>query len=590
MATPKPKPIRTQAAVSSQLSLKPDKDPIEKKVYTADYPFNNSRGDADVILEAEKGTDVVQFYVHRAVLRIASAFFDDMFSLPQPASPVAEPTKSSVEYALPIVPVTERPEALDHLLRMCYPVPTIPLLTVPFLSPVLGAALKYEMTETVRVLKDTLVTLSQTSPLDVFAEACTHSLEDVAQRAAAAFCTVSTSQFFASSPCHPLSEYTPSMDNITASSYFHLLQHHTKCVANQSSSLVPPIFCSPAPTRIRSTSFDGKSALSQVPFDDPHHGNAVIRSSDDVNFHVDRSILGFASPLLSQLLEAQSGVDGPSDDNIAFDNPEESHTLAAFLQLCYPLPDPPMRTRSSIDERIRDACELFDAANRYKIARAQDYAKRACFAAANAFPLRLYFIASRYRWTEVAEQSALRAVYELTDSHVPEMDTVRASAYRRLLVYRQTCRNIILSKWYYPGSADGTVAKAKYWSQKPWLENTDEVGFWLALHTRARSQATGSKDTAAVNVDSILPSSVFLKCPEVKPSGSNVPAPSSSSGLFGAPQPGSFFNGSAPRSGTADKSPALSLSDLKAADLLRDRQRVIAEIAEELAKVRTRLQ
>ncbi|EPS96060.1 hypothetical protein FOMPIDRAFT_1167878, partial [Fomitopsis schrenkii] len=434
MATPKPKPIRTQAAVSSQLSLKPDKDPIEKKVYTADYPFNNSRGDADVILEAEKGTDVVQFYVHRAVLRIASAFFDDMFSLPQPASPVAEPTKSSVEYALPIVPVTERPEALDHLLRMCYPVPTIPLLTVPFLSPVLGAALKYEMTETVRVLKDTLVTLSQTSPLDVFAEACTHSLEDVAQRAAAAFCTFSSH-----------------MADIPASWYYRLLEYHTQVQqwkrdtrrdSGTARETPPPTICLVQDLDLDSDSeamlgHNTTSTSVPDPFDDPTNRDIIIRSRDNVDFHVSSAFVSFGSPTLKTLLaeaatsQATTVAGQPSScDPIKITLPEAAHILAPLLQLCYPMPDPQVNLED-INHRFQFVVGLARAAAKYQVARATDFVKRICVSLTTAYPLRVYLVAFYFSWSGIATDAARRSVYELSDTLVPEMALASAAAYRR---------------------------------------------------------------------------------------------------------------------------------------------------------------
>lgn len=378
MATPTASTPSLTAGSSSDTNLL-------KKVSTAGYPFNNSRGDADVILETEEGIDVVQFYVHRAVLRIASAFFDDMFSLPQPTPPSSH---CSVTSALPIIPMTEHAEAVDHLLRMCYPVATPLFPSIPSLSPVLRATIKYQMTEIVRVLEETLVTFCQTIPLEVFAEACIHNLEHAAQRAATAFCSeVLFAKFQPLLLKNRLSEYTPAMDNITTSSYFYLLQYYTEYAAHML------MFCSPvaqALTRTRSFPSDGKSAPTQLPFDNPHHGNAIVRSSDGIKFYVDRYILGYASPLLCQSPAATSSVYEPADDNTVFAIPAESHTIAALLQLCYPLPDPLIKTGPSVDDNIYDACELFDVASQYKVPRAQDYAKRACIAAANAFPLRLY--------------------------------------------------------------------------------------------------------------------------------------------------------------------------------------------------------
>ena len=61
-------------------------------------------------------------------------------------------------------------------------------------------------------------------------------------------------------------------------------------------------------------------------------------------------------------------------------------------------------------------------------------------------PQRVYFIAARFGWDELMEEAAWRTVYDLSDHYDPAMDSVPASVYRRLLVYRQTCRKVISSR------------------------------------------------------------------------------------------------------------------------------------------------
>lgn len=568
---------------AASMSPQPSSESKEKviKVTTAEYPFDDSRGDADVILEAKRGTDVVQFYGHRAILRMASSFFDDMFSLPQPESSAQLPLVSSGGSSLPIVHMEEQAETVNYLLRMCYPVRKPSWLTVGSLSPVLGASIKYQMTETTRLLKDTLLSFRDMSPLKVFAEACTHNMEDVAQQAALAFCATSYSSLFSSQRArrhvHEMGEYACAMDDITATSYFHLLKHY----ADSGSTNIPsiPKFCSPVrePTRPSSRALDSKGDPSQLPFDDPQHGNAVLRSSDNVDFYVDQQILAYASSVLSQRL-ATSDTNGSAPKR-ALDVPWNSYTVAALLQLCYPLPDPSMRTRSTIDDRVRDACDLYEAASQYMVSRAQDYAKRACSAAVSAFPLRLYLIASHYLWTDVATQSALGAVYELTDSHVPEMDVVCASVYRRFLVYRKACRNIILAKWYH---VEGTApnAGAEYWSQTPWLENTGEAGFWLHLHTQACARAQGN---SGLDVESILPSS--LSPPPAKKEKAAPAAVVTPSGRFGTSTVPLSQPSDSPTAGTVQSITPWPVASDKEIDNMRARQRALEEIAAELVKV-----
>ena len=77
--------------------------------------------DADAVLQAplQPGSDQSKdFRVHKVILSIASTFFHDMFSLPQPATR---------DVALPVIPITESADVFEVFLRLIYPVepPTI---------------------------------------------------------------------------------------------------------------------------------------------------------------------------------------------------------------------------------------------------------------------------------------------------------------------------------------------------------------------------------------------------------------------------------------------------------------------------------
>jgi BTB/POZ domain len=65
--------------------------------------------DGNIILEAEGQ----QFRVHRGVLAKHSAFFKDMFEMPQP------PDESTVEDC-PVVDLTDSAQDVDHLLNALY--------------------------------------------------------------------------------------------------------------------------------------------------------------------------------------------------------------------------------------------------------------------------------------------------------------------------------------------------------------------------------------------------------------------------------------------------------------------------------------
>ncbi|KAF8992040.1 hypothetical protein BDQ17DRAFT_1254298, partial [Cyathus striatus] len=134
-------------------------------------PFNDPKK-SDIILRT---SDNVNFYVYRVILSVASPFFESMFSLPQSIL-------DDVNH--PVIDVSEDSKILDPLLRLCYPVDD-PIISDPtFLGDVLEAALKYETTEAVAVLKSHLRTYTKQNPLQVYSVACRLGLEDIASLAA----------------------------------------------------------------------------------------------------------------------------------------------------------------------------------------------------------------------------------------------------------------------------------------------------------------------------------------------------------------------------------------------------------------------
>src|SRR5258708_4374496 len=91
-----------------------------------------------------------EFHVHRSLLSLASSFFDQMLSLPQP------PSKEPKE--IPVVDVSEPPRVLQLLLQFVYPV-SDPVIDddLDTLILVLHAAIKYEVLSAIQSLRRQLV-------------------------------------------------------------------------------------------------------------------------------------------------------------------------------------------------------------------------------------------------------------------------------------------------------------------------------------------------------------------------------------------------------------------------------------------------
>lgn len=176
-------------------------DPPRQPVSAA-APFD--RKDADVILSS---SDNVHFRVHRAILMIASPFFDSMFRLPQPPDARDD---------IPVVHVTEDSYTLDVLLRMCYPVAR-PAMSLGLVSSALEAANKYDMGIIKASLKGDLRRYISSYPLHVFVVAC--RLEDENIATAAAF------ELGKITECNTLPPFEDVFGEVPAGCYHRLLQY-----------------------------------------------------------------------------------------------------------------------------------------------------------------------------------------------------------------------------------------------------------------------------------------------------------------------------------------------------------------------------
>ncbi len=106
-----------------------------------------------------------------------------MFSLKQP--PVSQDILPALlDSSVPVISVTENSDALDYLLRLCYPILPPSPQSVDLLEETLSAAIKYDMELPISTLTNALGPFQDSNPLGVFALACTLNLEDIAVKAA----------------------------------------------------------------------------------------------------------------------------------------------------------------------------------------------------------------------------------------------------------------------------------------------------------------------------------------------------------------------------------------------------------------------
>ncbi|KZT67858.1 hypothetical protein DAEQUDRAFT_766817 [Daedalea quercina L-15889] len=475
-------------------------DNLHVSVKSAAAPFDNSNGDADAIL---RSADSIDFCVHKNILRIASPFFADLFSLPQPVQEPSPAATSADSPSLPIIPVSEDAQTFDRVLRMCYPVEMPDIECVQDAAMLFKLALKYDLRAAEAARRKELLRFCSSHPLEVYAEACRHGrdLEEFARRAADTFSAPLEPDVVPYRYARAIDEYTSHMDDIPASFYYRLLEVYTDTDAGV-------------------THGDNDTPRAQIShlFKGRARADAIIRSADGVVFYVLRVLFSFASPVLAEMLSKLGEGTPTSASTVSLNTttvthwpvlelPEDGRTLALLLQLCYPLPDPqPLNVDyGQAHESLKDACSLYEAAKKYDVPRAADWAKRTCLAVAETWPVRVYFIASRYGWDDVAREAAWRCVHEYADEHVPEMETAPAGTYRRLLVYKKKCHDVILRHKPISPHAGTWDETNSYWCpNKPWQRGSGEMRFWRTMHGKVWDEASG----AWMEENAVLPQSI----------------------------------------------------------------------------------
>jgi hypothetical protein len=383
----------------------------------AKAPFNDTT--ADIIIRSKDG---VNFYVHSLVLSLASPFFKTMFTLPQ----------ATCNETTPTIDVTEDSRTLDRLLRFCYPIDSPSICGLADTADVLEAAIKYEMAKPTKLMRSALIEFASSEPRQVFIVAIRLRLDLVAEFAATVwredrrkvYSKIKGSGAIPSWTTLLTDTYLPEMVDISAGAYFRLLRftHDKKDDTSVN-----------AGRRDRRRS----SATTTVPARHPlkfEGADIVLRSSDNIDFHVHKAIISLISP---SLLENESAV----HDNLpVFDIPENGQILATLLELCYPIGDP-----DAVNLEPPDLCAaVLQAAQKFKCSRALSLIKKHYGNKIKTNPLRVYFTAMQFGWEAEARKAALFAASRpIENVYVPEMESVSATAYYHLMEYCHRLRSRI---------------------------------------------------------------------------------------------------------------------------------------------------
>lgn len=479
----------------------------KKAVKDASPPFGKNFDAADIILRSSDGED---FYAHKLVLSLASPFFKDMFSMPQPTS---TPLGTS-DHTQPVIDMAEDSAVIDCLLRYCYPVFDPVINNLDLVEKIIGATMKYDLTEASVLVTQALQGFSLNDPFRVFSIACEHKLEETALSAAmwcrsrATFGVGPPTQDFASTVAGRV--YSPYMTRrISAGCYLRLIKYAVSQLQNFTK------FCHVPPAQ---TNFDVKKSSSAYPFNS-RSADLVLQSSDGFDFAIHRAVLLLnlgqdTDEPLEQKLEGMSYTPGTGGQLPTVTLPEDGQTLATLLQLIYPSRDDCSDISEWDVEKLGSgiAIRAIRAAQRRGFAPIERTYKARLRRLTSEEPLRAYCIAATFGWMDIAQAAAKQLVF--TDIHLAyciEMEEMHAEHYYRLLQYHHRChqalRDTVMAQ--FPPSANRVGSHPPRRSQ--WLLVPDASqnpstfnAVWPALledqldKARANGQSSAQLDWAKV--------------------------------------------------------------------------------------------
>jgi hypothetical protein len=226
--------------------------------------------------------------------------------------------------------------------------------------------------------------------------------------------------------------------------------------------------------------------------------DVILRSADDVNLKLHKSILAVASPFFNTLfslpqpsIKSSVTISLPDDESPlpVVGVSEDGRTLCNLFRLVYPIPNPAL-------DSLPDVAAVMGAAKKYEVEQAFAIAHKRMSTFVNSDPVRSYILACYYKDTKIA-RAAARACRRLPSVvvYAQEMSLVTAMDYYRLLAYQsQNVQDLFTNYSWIPRGIPsvaedaGTQADVIVWdtTQKPaWFRCTtcqpspkEAGGYW----------------------------------------------------------------------------------------------------------------
>lgn len=394
----------------------------------AESPFDDLT--ANIVLRT---SDNVDFYVYKEILKVASSFFQTLFSLPQPTPvPSSDSTHTTQDEfspeGLPIIPVPEASSALDHILRICYPRRNPERLSSLVLAEqVLIAALKYEIETAIDIAKEDFRSLGSDSPAQVYMISCKHNFEDEARLAA----DLLRQQYDLANLNRPipgdtdfvrigLEVYSDDYGRFPAVYLYRLLRHicfgdvTSFCDASEQGGHSPG---SEDPRRL-------PPELEDLFVDYP--ADIFLQSSDGIIIPAHKVILRAASA--TSILSLSEATTCPRQNEIPVVSLQHSSYLLTQLVLaCYPLFSDLIHIHQADDDM-----RLFHIAQSYNMHGVASIAKSRWLSNTASDPITTYIVSSLNGWAKEADdglQEVALRVNSVSTTCVSGMNLVGSARY-----------------------------------------------------------------------------------------------------------------------------------------------------------------
>jgi hypothetical protein len=181
--------------------------------------------------------------------------------------------------------------------------------------------------------------------------------------------------------------------------------------------------------------------IADAPFNDPD-ADIILCTADNVHFLVYKLLLSLASLVFRDMFSLPQPSDSQSNkERPVISITEGRQTVETMLKYCYPSFDPTLETLEDIQAMI-EVMTKYDMQEGLK--RVRKHLVSPVFLQGQ--PLRVFAIACRYKLKDEAILAAQHTVYHpIVVPYVQELDYIPASAYHRLLEYRNKCGDLVVA-------------------------------------------------------------------------------------------------------------------------------------------------